>query len=126
MLIADYAEKLDESGQSALKRIRVNAQRMGELIDGLLSLARVSGADLRRVAVNLSDVAAASGEEIQRSNSAGRRVDYVVQPSLSAVGDARLLRVALHNLVENAFKFTRSRPNARVEVGEKMLDGYRT
>ena len=126
MLMADYAEKLDESGLSALKRIRANAQRMGELIDGLLSLARVSGADLRRVAVNLSDVAVASGEEIQRSVAAGRRVDYVVHPSLAATGDARLLSVAVHNLVENAFKFTRSRPDARVEVGEKVLDGYRT
>jgi signal transduction histidine kinase len=126
MLLADYATRLDDSGTSALKRIRANAQRMGELIDGLLSLARVSGAELRRVDVNLSEVATTSGDEIQRAMAPERRVEYVVHPSLSAVGDARLLRVAVHNLVENAFKFTRSRPNARVEVGAKILDGYRT
>jgi signal transduction histidine kinase len=126
MLLADYAERLDETGASALKRIRVNAQRMGELIDGLLSLARVSAGELRKVEVNLSAVAAASGEELQRTMAADRRVDYVVQPSLSALGDTRLIRVAVHNLVENAFKFTRSRAEARVEVGAKVVDGYRT
>ena len=126
MLLADYSARLDESGVTALKRIRANAQRMGELIDGLLSLARVTGADLRKVDVNLSEVAAASGEELQRTMTPDRRVDYVVHPALSAVGDARLLRVAVHNLVENAFKFTRSRQHARVEVGAKLVDGNRT
>ena len=126
MLVADYSAKLDDSGVNALKRIRANAQRMGELIDGLLSLARVSGSDLRKVTVNLSEVATASGEEIRRAMPADRRVEYVVHPSLSAVGDVRLLRVALHNLVENAFKFTRARPNARVEVGSTMVDGVPT
>lgn len=126
MLLADHAEKLDESGRTALKRIRANAQRMGELIDGLLSLARVSAGEVRKVTVNLSDVALASGEEIQRAMSPDRHVEFVVEPSLSAVGDARLLRVAVHNLVDNAFKFTRDRPGARVEVGSKLVDGYRT
>jgi signal transduction histidine kinase len=99
---------------------------MGELIDGLLSLARVSAGELRRGDVNLSEVAAASGEEIQRTMPPDRRVEYVVHPSLSTVGDVRLLRVAVHNLVDNAFKFTRSRANARIEVGAQIVDGYRT
>ena len=126
MLLADYAQRLDDSGLNALKRIRANAQRMGELIDGLLSLARVSAGELRRGDVDLSEVAAASGEEIQRTMPPDRRVEYVVHPSLSTVGDVRLLRVAVHNLVDNAFKFTRSRANARIEVGAQIVDGYRT
>ena len=126
LLLADYASRLDDGGVSALKRIRTNAQRMGELIDGLLSLARVSGAELRKVDVNITDVATMTGDEIQRSIGPERRVEYIVQPGLSTRGDARLLRVALHNLVENAFKFTRPRPAARIEVGAKELDGQHT
>src|SRR6185503_11066286 len=57
LLLADYTSRLDDAGVNALKRIRVNAQRMGELIDGLLSLARVSGGELRVADVNLTELA---------------------------------------------------------------------
>jgi signal transduction histidine kinase len=125
LLLTDYASRLDESGVDALKRIRANARRMGELIDGLLTLARVSGAEMRRTDVNVSDIAAAAGDDIMRGLPADRSIDYVVQSGLSLRGDTRLLRVAIHNLVENAFKFTRGRSDARVEVGAKDLGGER-
>ena len=126
MLAADYGTRLDTGGVTALNRIRANAQRMGEMIDGLLGLARVSGADLRKSDVNLSEVAVSTGDDILRSIPADRAVEYVVQPGLTVRGDRRLLRIALRNLIENAFKFTRQRPDARIEVGWATMDGERT
>jgi signal transduction histidine kinase len=125
LLITDYADRLDDGGVSALKRIRTNAQRMGELIDGLLSLARVSAVDLRRADVNLSDLATMVGDDVHRAMAAERSIAYVVQRGLTAHGDARLLRLVLQNLVENAVKFTRSRSDAWVEVGSRVADGDR-
>lgn len=125
LLLSDHASHLDASGVNALTRIRVNTQRMGELIDGLLTLARVSSGELRRNEVDLSELAAAVGNELRRTLPADRRIEYVVHPRLSARGDPRLLRVVVHNLVENAFKFTRSRAAGRVEVGATDLDGQR-
>jgi signal transduction histidine kinase len=123
LLLSDYSGRLDEAGVSALKRIRVNAQRMGDLIDGLLSLARVSGGELRMAEVNLSELASGAADDIRRGLSDERSVNVVIQSGLSARGDARLLRVAVHNLVDNAIKFTRPRKDARVEVGSKLVDG---
>ena len=124
LLLADYTDRLDDGGVSALKRIRVNAQRMGELIDGLLSLARVSGGELRMADVNLSELASGAADDIRRGLADERTVNVVVQSGLSTRGDSRLLRVAIHNLVDNAIKFTRPRKDARVEVGSKLVDGH--
>ena len=126
MLVDDYGSRLDASGVSALKRIRANAQRMGEMIDGLLSLARVSGTDVRKTDVNMSEVALATGDDVMRTAAADRSVEYVVQPELTVRADARLIHIALRNLLENAFKFTRARSGARIEVGATVIDGERT
>jgi len=126
LLLTDYASRLDAGGVSALTRIRANTHRMGELIDGLLTLARVSAGELRRNEVNLSAVAESIGDDLRRRLPAERSIEYVVHPQLAVRGDSRLLRVAVHNLVENAFKFTRARPAARVEVGATVIEGQRT
>jgi signal transduction histidine kinase len=125
LLLADYSERLDDAGVSALQRVRTNAQRMGELIDGLLSLARVSGGEIRRTDVNLTEFATTAADDVCRGLTDERSIDVVVQPALAARGDARLLRVAVHNLVDNAIKFTRARKDARVEVGSRVVDGER-
>ena len=126
LLLSDYKDRLDDGGVTALKRIRTNAQRMGELIDGLLSLARVSGSELRRAPVNLTELAVSTGDDVQRALTTPRKVDYVVNPGLTTQGDSRLLRVALYNLVDNAFKFTRTRSDARIEVGATQVSGENT
>jgi signal transduction histidine kinase len=123
VLLSDHAERLDDAGMLALRRIRANAQRMGEMIDGLLSLARVSGTDLRLTDVNLSELATATSDDIRRAISSEREVNVEVRQGLSARADARLVRVAIHNLLENAFKFTRARTAAHIEVGTRLMDG---
>ena len=125
LLMTDYASALDDGGKDALKRIRSNAQRMGELIDGLLTLARVGCAEMRKAQVDLTEIAAGTGDDLLRALPVDRAVDYVVQPGLSVRADPRLVRIAVHNLVDNAFKFTRQRSDARVEVGAKDHDGER-
>jgi signal transduction histidine kinase len=123
LLLSDYAHRLDDDGRNALTRIRTNAQRMGELIDGLLTLARVSGGELRKNTINFTEIAEAAGDDLLRGLPADRSIDYIVHRNLDARGDTRLLRVAIQNLVDNAFKFTRQRSDARVEVGSTAIDG---
>jgi signal transduction histidine kinase len=122
LLVTDYASALDDGGTDALKRIRSNAQRMGELIDALLTLARVGGVEMRKAPVDLTEIATGTGDDLLRALPADRALDYVVQPGLSVRADPRLVRIVVHNLVDNAFKFTRERSDARVEVGAKDHD----
>lgn len=122
-LIEDYSDRLDPLGLDFLQRVRNEAQRMGQLMDDLLNLFRVSRVELHRSPVDLSAVAQQVGDELKRQEP-GRRVEYVVEPDLIAEGDERLLRVVLENLLENAWKFTAKRSHPRIEFGaETSPDG---
>jgi PAS domain S-box-containing protein len=122
VLLEDYAAVLDAEGRSHLDRVRAAAQRMGELIDDLLGLARVSRAELLREQVSLSALAQELGQEIQARHPE-RAVTLTVQPGMEAAVDPRLLRIALENLIGNAFKFTRDASPASVEVGATRTGG---
>jgi signal transduction histidine kinase/HAMP domain-containing protein len=115
-LLEDYAESLDAQGQDFLRRIRNATQRMGELIDALLILARVTRADLQREVSDLSDMARAVVAELRRQEPT-RQVEWVIADGLKVSGDARLLRVVLENLLSNAWKFSAKQPAARIEFG---------
>jgi PAS domain S-box-containing protein len=116
VLLEDYTSVLDEAGQDALRRVRAASQRMGELIDDLLQLSRVSLAPLRRKPVDLGRLAREVAGSLQQT-APEREVEWVVPPELVVDGDARLLRGALENLLGNAFKFTGKQAQARIEVG---------
>ena len=115
-LLDDYADRLDEKGVDYLRRIRAAAQRMGMLIEDLLELSRVSRAELRRQPVDLSTIVSSIVSEL-REGDPSRDVEVVIPPRVQVQGDARLLRIALENLVRNAWKFTNKRPQARLEFG---------
>jgi light-regulated signal transduction histidine kinase (bacteriophytochrome) len=115
-LIEDCQEQLDEVGHDHLRRIRTATQKMGQLIDDLLTLSRVIRSDMRREAVDLSRLASHICTVLQQSHPE-RQVEFNVQAGLVAQGDTRLLQVVLENLLNNAWKFTAKRPQAKIEFG---------
>ncbi|MCU1277102.1 MAG: hybrid sensor histidine kinase/response regulator [bacterium] len=122
ILMEDYRERLDGQGQHYLARVRAGSQRMGHLIDALLSLARVTRAEMDRGRVDLAQIAREVVEELRRHEPA-RVVDVVIVDRAPASGDAGLLRAALENLLGNAWKFTGKTTAPRIELGVQARDG---
>jgi light-regulated signal transduction histidine kinase (bacteriophytochrome) len=115
-LLEDCQDQLDSTGQDYLRRIRSATQRMGRLIDDLLTLARVTRSEMRREWVDLSRIASRLCTDLQQSQPE-RRVEWVIQSELSAQGDVHLLDVVLENLLNNAWKFTSKHCQSRIEFG---------
>jgi|GEM_PF-3178819 len=118
ILLDDCKDRLGTQHKNYLERIRAATQRMGELIDDLLKLSRVTRAGMSREAVDLGALAAAVIEDLRRADPQ-RRVAVDIQPGLTAVGDPPLLRVLLENLIGNAWKFTGKTPDARIAFGAR-------
>ena len=114
-LLEDFGPQLDDEARHYLGRVRSEAQRMGQLIDDLLALSRVTRAPLDRESVNLSALARSVADNL-REIHASRQIDFAIQPNLTASGDARLLEVVFTNLLNNAVKFTGKLAAARIEV----------
>ncbi len=121
-LLEDYADRLDATGKNYLQRIRMAAQRMAELIDALLTLSRVTRAEMRRERVNFTALARTIATELQQRDPE-RQAEFIIPDGLVADGDRRLLRVALENLLDNAWKFTARQPSARIELGAAPQPG---
>ncbi len=121
-LLEDYSNQIDSTGQDFLRRVRTATQRMGQLIDDLLTLSRVTRSELRQESVDLSALARAIASELQHT-SPTRPVDFVIQDGIVVQGDTRLLRVMLVNLLDNAWKFTSKQAQARIEFGARREEG---
>ena len=115
-VLEDYNARLDDTGQDFLNRIRRGCQQMGQLIDDLLNLSCVTRNEMHREIVDLTAVAKEVVQQL-RDSAPARNVQVRIAPGLAAVGDAPLLRAALFNLLENAWKFTAQCPVAVIEVG---------
>jgi PAS domain S-box-containing protein len=122
ILMEDYTDKLDDEGKDYLQRVRSASQRMGELIDDILSLSRVTRGEMRYESVDLSALAETIRTELQQSQPE-RQVEFTTTPGLVARGDSHLLRAALDNLLGNAWKFTKTRAPARLEFGMVKNNG---
>jgi signal transduction histidine kinase len=115
-LAEDEAPRLSPGGKATLDRVQAAARRMSDLIDDMLSLARLARAELNARPLDLSDLARRLGAEL-KEGTPGRDVEFVVQDGLRAAADPHLVRSVLLNLLENAWKYTSKTPAARVEFG---------
>jgi PAS domain S-box-containing protein len=115
-LLDDHASTLDATGKRHLDRIRAGAQRMAALIDDLLHLSRVSRAEHRPKPVDVSAIARAAIERLQRADPA-REVEVAIEDGLRANADPKLLAIVFDNLFGNAWKFTAKVARPRVELG---------
>jgi signal transduction histidine kinase len=122
LLAEEYAERLDERGLGYLLRVRQSSTRMGELIEDLLELSRIGRAELRRVAVDLADLAQGVIDELRRREPE-RAVAVEVARPLAVEADPGLLRIVLENLIGNAWKFTSKATAPRIDVGVTLVEG---
>ncbi|HEX7406693.1 MAG TPA: PAS domain S-box protein [Candidatus Binatia bacterium] len=122
LLLGGYADKLDERGKHYLDRVCSATERMGQLINDLLSLSQVVRGDMQWQPVNLSALAQTIAEELQKTQP-DRQVEFVIATDLVTRGDAGLLRVVLDNLLGNAWKYTSKHPRARIEFGFMQVNG---
>jgi PAS domain S-box-containing protein len=124
-LLEDYTDRLDDEGKDSLNRVRAASQRMGRLIDDLLSLSKVSRAGLKREKFDLGSLAEEVAAEL-RTGAPERNVEFVIAPNMVVNADKALLRIVLSNLIGNAWKFTSKCPVAHIEFGSAAVDGKTT
>ena len=122
-LLEDYGDKLDENGRTYLNYVRTSSQQMAQLIDDLLSLSQMSRGEFRRTQINITEIVTSVVANLRKADPNKRIVKVKIAPDLTNVGDARLLRVALENLIGNAWKFTSKKQDALIEFGCKEQEG---
>jgi PAS domain S-box-containing protein len=122
-LMEDYADKLDANANGFLQRIRAATQRMAQLIDDLLNLARITRGDMLHEAVDLGAIARGIMANLHKEEPQ-RVVESVIQDGVMGHGDPRLLEVVLDNLLRNAWKFTSKKPHARIELKAARENGH--
>ncbi|MBI5055749.1 MAG: MEDS domain-containing protein [Nitrospirae bacterium] len=123
-LSEDYAGRLDAEGKDSLERIRGAAQRMGQLIDDLLNLSRVTRAGINREKVDLSNLALNIADTLRKTQPS-RNAEFIIAEGLFAYGDGRLFNVMLENLLNNAWKFAGKRTHTVIEFGVTKHEGKR-
>ncbi len=117
-----YAERLDERGRDYLQRVRAASQRMGQLIDDMLRLSRITRSELRRSDIDVSALARELIAEFRQRDPA-RTVDVTIEPEMIVRADPELMRVVLDNLLGNAWKFTNRCRQAHIFFGCRYQDG---
>jgi signal transduction histidine kinase len=121
-LLEEYGDKLNETGQSYLERVRKAAQMMGFLIDDMLKLLKVIRSEFHAESMDLSKMVREILQTNQQNNP-DRSVDVIIQEGIMVQGDPYLMRIALVNLLDNAWKFTVNTWHPRIEFGMAVKDG---
>jgi len=121
----DYGPQLDRVGHDHLERVLAAGARMNQMIDAMLTMARLGSQPLARQSVDLSQTAEWVLEELARC-APERRVEVRIEPGLRARGDATLLRLVLENLLGNAWKYSAGTASARIEFLSAEIDGRRS
>src|SRR4051812_20145441 len=124
-VLESQGHRLDEAGQKFLSRVREASQHMSQLIDDVLHLSKVTSAEMREQEVDLSELVAAAVARLREAEPS-RSADVRIRPGVVVTGDGQLLRIALGNLLENAWKFTGKQPGTRIEFGVTQTSGEPT
>ncbi len=124
ILLDDCGPQLDAAARGHLGAVSAGARQMAELIDDLLSLARIARLPLERRPVDLSELARTIAGELRGAEPA-RQIELVVQNGMTAPADPVLTAMVLRNLLGNAWKFTSRHTTARIEFGETRVNGER-
>jgi signal transduction histidine kinase len=121
-LLDDYGNKLDKKAKDYLHRMRRASQRMTSVFDGLQSLFRLTSGEIHREPIDFTAMAKEVVREI-RAEEPIRKVKVEIAEGMKGSGDKRLVRILLANLLNNAWKFTASEQEPRIEVGTEIVDG---
>ena len=124
VLLEDYKDELDTEGKSYLKKISDSGELMGQLMDDLLKLSRVTRSDLNLEKLDLSDMARKIVDEL-RKDEPKRKVKITIAPNMTANGDKNLLGLVLQNLLGNAWKYSSKTSEPRIEMGTVEHNGKR-
>jgi light-regulated signal transduction histidine kinase (bacteriophytochrome) len=117
LLLTKYFEVLDDKGKHYLDRIRAGIQNMGNMIDDILLLSRVSRSEINYEMIDLTHMCLEILDHLQQSNPE-RKIELDIEGGLTLRCDPGQLRVAMTNLLSNAWKFTSLSTNARIEIGK--------
>lgn len=121
-LMEDYGDKFDDTAHSYIERVRNGAQKMGNLIDDMLQLSRISRKTYQEGPVDLSALVGEIITEL-RNQHPDRTIEAEVAPGLITTGDKGLLRIALTNLLDNAVKYSRDAPCTRIRFDQGEHQG---
>ncbi len=122
ILLEEYAPSLEEKAREHLERIRKGSLAMGEMIDDLLRLSRISKGTLHLSLFSLSDSAEQIARDLQETDPS-RKVAWKIEPDIFVQGDPGLLRCVLFQLLENAWKFSSLREESRISLGKQIWKG---
>lgn len=122
MLLDNYSDKLDDRGKKFIERIKSSVERMGELMEDLLKLSRITRQKIEPEQVDLSEIFRSIAASLQQSQPE-RKADFVITDGITVYGDAGLLRIVLENLLSNAWKYSSKQPEVKIEFGRADLVG---
>jgi len=118
----EFADHLGNEGNDYLRRVQAAAEKMATLIDDLLKLSRVGRNAIEPIKTDLVSIARAVEAELRRLDP-DRMVEFVTPETLPASADPRMMTIVLQNLLSNAWKYSATTPNARVEFLAELMDG---
>jgi two-component system, sensor histidine kinase and response regulator len=121
-MLEKYGDTLDATATANLEKMREASARMTSVFEGLQMLFRLTSGEIRREELDISAMARNVAEEM-RSGDAGSTTQVEITPDIVASGDRRLVQVLLANLINNAWKFSRTKPSPRILVGREVVDG---